>query len=69
MTKKRVLLIEKNKAKKKKLKWKNFKKMNPEEKKERIKYLWDKVKSYVFQLKFVKSTQKDLDNQFLRQFA
>ena len=53
MTKKRVLLIEKNKAKKKKLKWKNFKKMNPEEKKERIKYLWDKVKSYVFQLKFV----------------
>ena len=43
--------------------------MTPEEKKERIKYLWGVVKSYTTQLKFVSKTQKDLEKQFLKEFA
>ena len=54
---------------KKKKKWKKFSKMNPEEKRERIKYLWDRVRNYVNQMKFVKQTQKDMENQYLDQFA
>ena len=43
--------------------------MKPEEKRERIKYLWDKVRNYVNQMRFVKQTQKQMESQFLNQFA
>ena len=43
--------------------------MNPEEKRERIKYLWDRVRFYVHQMSFVKQTQKTIEEQFLESFA
>lgn len=56
-------------TKKKKPKWKKFSKMNPEEKAERIKFLWDKVRMHVKQLTFVNKTQQEMEDQFLTQFA
>ena len=58
-----------SKDKKKKIKWKKFDKMNPQEKKDRIKYLWSKARSYVMTLKFIKTTQNDLENDFLKEFV
>ena len=55
--------------KKKKIKWKKFSKMKPHEKQTRIKFLWAKARSYVMTLKFIKTTQNDLDNDFLKEFA
>jgi len=39
--------------------------MNPEEKAEKIKWLWNKVRSHVKQMQFINRTQKQLDKQFL----
>lgn len=36
--------------------------MNPEEKQIRIKYLWDKVRQHVRQIRFIKQTQKQMEN-------
>ena len=56
LTKKRDLLKYQNGGvpDRRKKKWKKFAKMSPEEKKERIKYLWDRVRNYVNQMRFVK---------------
>ena len=64
-TKKRKLLDKSNK----KRKWKKFSRMNPDEKKERVSFLWEKVRHFVKQIRFVKATQFDIDQQFLNQFA
>ena len=56
--KKRKLLESKTIRKRK---WKKFSRMTPEEKKERIAYLWQKCRLFMKQLKFVKQTQLDID--------
>ena len=43
--------------------------MNPDEKKERVKFLWGKVRTHVKMRKFVKSTQKDIEEDYLNEFA
>ena len=58
-------LIQKNKRSKRK----PFNEMNPQEKKERIDYLWKLFRFHVNQMKFVRRTQKDIENQFLSNFA
>lgn len=50
-------------------KWKPFNKMNQEEKSERIKYLWHKVRLHVKTLGTIRSVQKTVDNKFLDEFA
>ena len=52
-----------------KRKWKPFNKMNQEEKSERIKYLWDKVRMYVKTMNMIHSVQKTVDTKFLDEFA
>ena len=43
--------------------------MNPEEKKERIDYLWDKVRMHVKTMGAIGFVQQKIDSQFLDQFA
>ena len=63
--KKSKLIIQKNKRSKRK----KFNEMDPEEKKQRIDYLWKLFRFHVNQMKFVRRTQKDIENQFLTNFA
>ena len=59
----RKTLVQKNR------KWKNFDKMNEEEKRERIKYLWGRVRTRVRQIGMIKGVQTSLEQNFLDQFA
>lgn len=68
VTKKRNLLYQQSK-KAKKRSWKKFSKMNPEEKKERITYLWKRVRTHARTLGFIRATQKEMESQFLKEFA
>lgn len=65
LKKKKSRLIQKNKRSKRK----KFSEMDPKEKKERIDYLWKLFRFHVNQMKFVRRTQKDIENQFLTNFA
>jgi hypothetical protein len=43
--------------------------MNSMEKAEKIKRLWDKLRAHVRLIQFVHRTQKQMDREFLSQFA
>ena len=43
--------------------------MTPDEKKERIDYLWDKVRKVVLANKFLKLTQKSVKDKYIDHFA
>ena len=61
----------KRKAQIKEVRWQgtHFKDMSPEQKHERIKYLWQKVRTAMKMNLFVKKTQRTLDEEYLKQFA
>jgi hypothetical protein len=48
---------------------KTFDKMNEEEKKARIKYLWGRVRMYVLLKRTVKNVQDDVEDDFLRNIS
>lgn len=43
--------------------------MTPDEKKERVRFLWGKVRTYVKMQRFVANTQKGIEEDYLNEFA
>ena len=48
---------------------KKFAEMTPQEKKQRIEWLWDKARNHFRAIGLVKKMQQEVENDFLNQFA